>query len=338
MKCAYVNQAGPPEQLVYGELPTPVIQPSQVLVKIGAASINPIDTYLRGGMIPMPVEFPFIPGCDLAGTVEQVGKDVTRFRVGDRVWGSNQGLFKRQGTLAEYAAVDADWLYPTPPKMTDQQAAAGSLTGITAQLGLFQHAHLKTGELVFVNGGTGGVGSMVVQFVKAAGGRVIATVGDEERRMLCRELGADVVLDYRSPTLDDELRAAIGDHGGLDIWWETQREPDLNRSIGFMKKRGRIVLMAGRDAQPQFKLGPFYTNDLKICGFAIFNSTPYEQRVCAERMNEWFTAGKWKPVIGAEFPLSQAAQAHRTQEEKTLQGQGPLTGKIVVIPDSVSPA
>jgi len=335
MKCASINQPGPPEQLVYGDLPTPDLQPTQVLVRIGAASINPIDTYLRSGMIAMPTSFPFIPGCDLAGTVEQVGNAVTRFRVGDRVWGSNQGLFNRQGTLAEFAAVEEDWLYPTPAKMTDRQAAAGSLTGITAQLGLFQHAHLKTGEVVFVNGGTGGVGSMVIQFVKAAGGKVIATAGSEERRKLCRELGADMVLDYRSPKLDEELRAAVADHGGLDIWWETQREPDLTRTIEFMKKRGRIVLMAGRDAQPQFKLGPFYTNDLKICGFAIFNSTPYEQRVCAERMNEWFIAGKWEPLIGAEFPLSQAAQAHRAQEEKTLKGQGSLIGKIVVVPDSV---
>jgi len=335
MKCVSITQPGPPEQLTYGDLPVPEIQPAQVLVKIGAASINPIDTYIRSGMIPAPLTFPFIPGCDLAGTVEQTGSAVTRFRKGDRVWGSNQGLFGRQGTLAEFAAVDEDWLYSTPSKMTDQQAAAGALTGITAQLGLFQHAHLKTSELVFVNGGTGGVGSMVVQFVKAAGGQVITTAGTDEKREFCTRLGADHVLDYKSPARDEELRNAIGKHGGLDIWWETQREPDLNRSIRFMKKRGRIVVMAGRDALLQFKLGPFYTNDLKICGFAIFNSTPYEQRVCAERMNEWFTAGKWEPVIGKVFPLSRAAEAHRAQEEKTLGGQSDFSGKIVVVPDAL---
>lgn len=332
MKCAYITQQGDPSQLTYGELPTPEIQPHQVLVKIGAASINPIDTYLRAGSIPMPVEFPYIPGCDLAGTVEAVGDAVTRFRVGDRVWGSNQGLFKRQGTLAEYAAVDADWLYPTPKKMTDAEAAAGALVGITAQLGLFQHAPLKTGELVFVNGGAGGVGSMVIQFVKAAGARVIATAGTQEKRDLCLKLGAENAFDYKSPTLDDDLKAAAASNGGFDIWWETQRTPNLERSIGMMKQRGRIVLMAGRDAQPQFVLGPFYTNDLKLCGFAMFNATPYEQRVCAERMNEWFEAGKWKPLIGATFPLSQAADAHRLQEDATLRSEGNLTGKIVVIP------
>jgi len=333
MKCAYLDQPGPPEQLVYGEQPIPEILPTQVLVKIGAAAINPIDTYIRNGTIPMPVEFPLIPGCDLAGTVEKTGSAVTRFRVGDRVWGSNQGLFKRQGTLAEYAAVEEEWLYLTPAKMTDVQAAAGALTGITAQLGLFQQAHLKTDEYVFVNGGTGGVGSMVVQFAKAAGAHVIATAGSAEKRNLCEKLGAEIVLDYQSPQLDDQMKAAAADHGGLDLWWETQREPNLNRSIGMMKKRGRIIVMAGREAELTFKLGPFYTNDLKILGFAMFNATPYEQRVCADRMNEWFTAGKWKPLIGKQFPLSQAVAAHRLQEENTLHGAGSLTGKIVVVPD-----
>ena len=155
----------------------------------------------------MPVSFPYIPGCDLAGTVEAAGKDVKRFQIGDRVWGSNQGLFGRQGTLAEFAAVDEAWLYPTPPGMSDEQAAAGALTGITAHLGLFLHGQLQSGEFVFVNGGSGGVGSMVIQFARRAGAKVIATAGSEEKRKLCKQLGADVVLDYRSPTLDDEIRS-----------------------------------------------------------------------------------------------------------------------------------
>lgn len=333
MKCAFVTQPGPPEALVYGDQPVPEMGPSQVLVKVGAASLNPIDLYLRAGSIPMPVPFPFIPGCDLAGTIENVGSAVTRFRVGDRVWGSNQGLLNRQGTLAEFAAVDEDWLYPTPPGMSDEQAAAGALTGLTAQLGLFLHAQLKSGEVVFVNGGTGGVGSMVTQFAHAAGASVIATAGTEEKRALCKSLGAETVLDYKSPDIDQEIQAAAAKNGGVDLWWETQREPDLVRSISLMKKRGRIIVMAGREAQLKFQLGPFYTNDLKICGFAMFNATPEEQRACADRMNAWFEAGKWQPLIGRQFPLSQAVQAHRLLEDNTLHGKGNLTGKVVVIPD-----
>jgi NADPH2:quinone reductase len=221
--------------------------------------------------------------------------------------------------------------------MSDEQAAAGALTGITAHLGLFQRAGLKPGEWVFVNGGTGGVGSMVVQFAKAAGAQVITTAGSEEKRRLCRELGADVVLDYKSPRLDDELKQATGERGGIDVWWETQREPNLPRTISYMKKRGRIILMAGRQAQPQFLLGAFYVNDLSMLGFAMFNASPEEQRHCADEMNAWFEQGLWKPLIGARFPLSEAAAAHRLQEDNTLGKQGSLTGKIIVLPGESLP-
>src|SRR5690606_6299399 len=159
---------------------------------------------------------------------------------------------------------------------------------------------------------------MVVQFAKAAGAFVITTAGSDEKRDLCRKLGADLVLDYKSPALDEEIKAATEDRGGLEVRWETQREPSISRGIPLMKKRGRIVVMAGRDAQLQFQLGPFYVNNLRLCGFAIFNSTSDEQRVCADRMNAWYSAGKWKPLIGAKFPLAQAADAHRMQEENTL--------------------
>jgi NADPH:quinone reductase len=332
MKAACIRQQGAPEVLEYTDLPDPTPGAGQVLVKVTASAINPIDTYLRSGAIPMPVEFPYIPGCDLAGTVEAVGKNVTRFQPGDRVWGSNQGLFGRQGTLAELIAVEEDWLYPTPEGMTDEQAAAGALTGITAHLGLFLHGGLQPHEVVFVNGGTGGVGSLVVQYAKAAGAKVVTTAGTEEKRQLARELGADLVLDYRASDLDERIRAFAEPNGGLDLWWETLREPTLPRTIGLMKRRGRIILMAGRDAEPQFPLGAFYVNDLRMIGFAMFNASPREQRQCAEEMNRWFSEGQWQPLIGARFPLSEAAQAHQLQEENTLHKSGTLTGKIVVLP------
>ncbi|HWL10988.1 MAG TPA: NADPH:quinone reductase [Planctomicrobium sp.] len=330
MKCAYVTQPGPADSFVIGERPDPVAGPGQALVRIHVASVNPIDTYIRAGAIPMPVDFPFIPGCDLAGEVIAVGPNASRFKVGDRVWGSNQGLFQRQGTLAELAAVNEDWLYPTPDSVSDEDAVAGSLTGITAHLGLFRDARLKSGDWLFVNGGTGGVGSAVVQFARIAGAKIIATAGSEEKRNLAKALGADVVLDYRSPTLDEEIKAATGENNGVDLYWETQREPNLQRIIGLMKKGGRIVLMAGRQAELTFNLGSFYTNDLRLYGFAMFNASPAEQRASAEEMNLWATQGKWKPLIGARFPLDQAAAAHQLQEDNTLGGKSTLTGKILV--------
>ncbi len=330
MKAAFIEKQGDTDVIQIGELPTPKPADGEVLVKISASGVNPIDTYIRSGAIPLPIEFPYIPGCDFAGTVESIGTGTTRFQVGDRVWGSNQSLFGRQGTLAEFAAINEDWLYPTPAGMSDAQAAAAALTGITAYLGLFLHGHLKPGEIVFVNGGTGGVGSMVVQFAKAAQAKVITTAGTDEKRKLATELGADLVLDYRSETLDAEIQGFCEENGSIDLWWETQREPTLPRAIGMMNKRGRIILMAGRAAEPTFPLGQFYVNDLRMIGFAMFNASPEEQQRCAEEMNRWFEQGLWKPFIGKTFPLNESMLAHQLQEDNTLGAAHSLTGKIVI--------
>ena len=177
MKAAYIERTGPPEGIIFGDLPKPTLAAGQVLVRVEAVDVNPIDTYVRSGMVAMSLPNPYIIGCDLAGTVEAVGPQVTRFKTGDRVWGSNQGLLGRQGTFAEYAAVDEQWLYLTPAGVASETAAAIALVGITAELGLVRDARVKVGDTVFVNGGTGGVGSMVVQIAKAAGARVITTGG-----------------------------------------------------------------------------------------------------------------------------------------------------------------
>jgi NADPH2:quinone reductase len=332
MHAAYFQQTGAPDVIQFGNLPDPVPAAGEVLVMVEAAAINPIDTYIRGGVISQPLKFPYVPGCDVAGVVIARGKWAARFREGDRVWGSNQGLFGRQGSCGELAAVSEDWLYPTPEKESSAEAAAGALVGLTAHLGLFLHAGLRPAETLFVNGGTGGVGSAVVQFAKAHGARVITTAGTPQKREHCRKLGADVVLDYRSATIDDEIREAAKPSGGIDLWWETQREPNLERTIGFMRKRGRIVLMAGRAARPVFPLGAFYVNDLRMVGFAMFNATPDEQRRSADDMNAWFEAGLWKPQIGRTMNLAETAAAHSLQEENTLQGAGTLSGKIVLVP------
>src|SRR5262245_20424029 len=134
MKAAYYETTGGPEVIRYGELPTPVPKDGEVLVRVGAAALNPIDLYIRSGAVNMPLPRPFIPGCDLAGTVEAVGPGVKNYRRGDRVWGSNQGLLGRQGTFAEYVCTGEEWLYPTPDGVDDQTAAAAALVGITAHL------------------------------------------------------------------------------------------------------------------------------------------------------------------------------------------------------------
>lgn len=332
MKAAFIRETGAPSVIQFGELPDPQPGTGEVLVKVQAVAVNPIDTYIRGGIVAMPLRFPYVVGCDLAGTVTAVGSGCQRFKVGDQVWGSNQGLFGRQGSFAELAAVHEQWLYPIPAGETPQQAAAGALVGITAHIGLHRCARLQAGEIVFVNGGTGGVGSAVVQLAKAAGATVITTAGSPEKREHCKKLGADLALDYRSPKLDDEIREFAAAHGGIKVWYETQREPTLERTVSMMAPRGRIIVMAGRQAKPEFPVGPFYVKDLSLLGFAMFNATPDEQRVCGEGLNAAFLSGHWHPQVGKVFPLSEAAAAHQLQEQNTLEKQGTLSGKIVLEP------
>jgi len=330
MKAAYIQHPGPPESIVYGDLPTPEPRASQVLVKVAAVAVNPVDTYIRSGAIAFDLPKPFIVGCDLAGTVEAVGPDATRFKPGDRVWGSNQGLLGRQGTFAEYAAVDECWLYPTPDRVADRDAAAMALVGITAHLGLFRDAGLKMGETVFVNGGTGGVGSSVVQMARAIGARVITTVGSDEKVQAAKALGANEAVNYKTDDVDEALRSFAPE--GVGVWFETLREQDLVRAVGHLALGGRLILMAGRDSQPPFPVGPFYVKDCKVFGFAMFNAPPEEQRKCAAEINRWLAKDRIKPKIDRVLPLSETAAAHKLQEDNTLHGAGTLAGKIVLEP------
>src|SRR5262249_30433112 len=150
MKAAYITKTGPPEVIIYGDLPAPTPGPTECLVKVGAVDVNPIDTYVRSGAIPTKLTFPFILGRDLAGTVLEAGAAVKRFKTGDRVWASNLGFGGRQGSFSELSAVHDCWLHPTPKDVPDEDVVAVSLVGITAHLGLFQHAKLRAGEALFV--------------------------------------------------------------------------------------------------------------------------------------------------------------------------------------------
>ena len=331
MKAAYINKPGPCNEIIVGEMPTPQPMQDEYLIRIKAIALNPIDMYIRAGTIAMPLPKQFISGCDFAGVVESVGENCSRFKEGDRVWGSNQGLLGKQGTSAEFAAIKEDWLYPSPEGVDDQQLAATSLVGITAHLGLFRNVNLKAGETIFVNGGTGGVGSMVVQMAKAIGAKVITTVGSNAKEELCRSWGADKVINYKTNDILKEVKDYTSNQG-VNVWFETQREPDFFKIVDLMAPRGRIIIMAGRTAQPLFPVGPFYVKGLTLTGFAMFNATPDEQRRCANDINAWLASGKLRSHIGAAFPLSKAAEAHKLLEDNTLKGVGTLSGKIILLP------
>jgi NADPH2:quinone reductase len=328
MRAAYIEETGPAEVIKVGDLPRPSPGPGQVLVRVAAVSLNPIDLYIRSGLVAMPMAFPYVIGCDLAGKVEKLGAGCTRYRVGDRVWGSNQGILGRPGVAAEYAAVDEAWLYPTPTLLPDAEAAAMALVGITAHLGLFQFGQLKPDEVVYIPGGSGGVGSMAVQMAKTAGARVATAAGSPDRLDLCRRLGAECALNYKTDDIPAKLREFSPE--GIDVWLETQREPNLEASIPLLRKNGRLILMAGRTAKPTLPMGAFYPRNCAIFGFAMFNASADQQRRCADDIVRWIELGVLKPLVGRVFPLSNAADAERFLEDNALQGAGTLAGKVVI--------
>ena len=330
MKAAYIAQTGAPDVITYDDLPTPKPTRRQCLIKVAAVDVNPIDVYVRSGAIPAKLTYPFILGRDLAGTVVEAGASVKDFKVGDRVWATSQGSDGRPGTFAEFAAVDYRWLHPIPEGVSDADIVALSLTGVTAQLGLVRNANLKAGEVLFVNGGTGGVGSCVVQMAKILGARVIATAGTDEKVAACRDLGADLAVNYKTQDVAAAVKGFAPD--GVNVWWETVRDPDFDRTIGLLAMRGRMIVMAGREARPSFPVGPFYVKDCSLHGFAMFNANAREQRSAANAINRWVGENKLRARIDRVLPLSQAAEAHRLQEESTLHKTGALAGKVVLTP------
>src|SRR5262249_46571919 len=171
----------------------------------------------------------------------------------------------------------------------------------------------------------------VVQMTKAIGGKVITTVGSTEKAELCRRWGADCVLNYKTDDVPARVKEFTGGKG-VNVWYETQREPDFFRSVELLAPRGRMIIMAGRHAQPTFPVGPVYVKGLALHGFAMFNATPQEQRRAAEDISRWLAEKKLDVPIGRTFPLAEAAAAHRLLEENTLGKAGTLVGKVLVVP------
>lgn len=325
MKAAYINQTGGPEMIIYGDLPEPQPGPNQYLIKVGAVDVNPIDLYIRSGAVPMKLKFPYILGGDLAGKIVGAGSNAKKFRAGDRVW-----AIALAGTFAEFVVVEESRLNPIPENVKDEDIVAISLVGTTAHFGLFDKAKLKAGEILFVNGGTGGIGSSVIQIAKILGAKIITTAGSDEKVAAAKKLGADLAINYKTQNVADEVKKFAP--GGVNVWWETLREPDFDKTISLLAPRGRMMVMAGRDARPVFPVGPFYAKNCSLYGFVIMNLSPDELRPAADDINRWMAAGTLKAQIDRVLPLAQTAEAHRLQEESTIKKTGAITGKIVLKP------
>jgi len=329
MQAAFINQTGAPDVIRYGEFPDPVPAPGEVVVRMRAVSVNPIDCYARAGMLPGSLPLPWIPGRDIAGIVQAVAAGVTAFKTGDRVWATNQGFGNRMGTCAELCAIDQRWLYSLPAEVEFDVAAAAALVGVTAHLGLVQRIGIQSGQSLFVRGAGGAVGSMVVQMAVALGARVFASAGSDEKVRAALESGATHAMNYRTDDVAAELKRMVP--GGVDVAWDTTREPDFQLLVPAMAERGQIVLMAGREAQPPFPVGPFYVKQCSMHGIIMLKMTPDEMRNAATDINGWLSGKKIRPRIACRLPLSETARAHQMQENATIGLDGALAGKIVLL-------
>ena len=321
MRAAFIRQTGSADQIEVGQLPVPVPMPDQALVHMRAAAVNHVDMFVRSGAYRTPLPFPFVIGRDLVGVVVRTGAEVRGFKRGDLVWCNSLGYAGRQGAFSQYAAISADRLYRLPEGLDAVSTVALFHPAATAYLGLVREAALQSTETVLVGGAGGAVGSAVVQLAVALGAKVIATASAQDAEW-CRNLGATEVLDYRSPNLDQEIRAAAPD--GVDVWWDTSGHHDFGVTIEHLRIGGRIIVMAGLAAQTQLPVGALYTRDVSLLGFAISNAKTADLATAAKTINRLLATNQLRGRIGQVFSLKDAAQAHRALEA------GGITGSIVV--------
>ncbi|MFE5602442.1 NADPH:quinone reductase [Streptomyces coelicoflavus] len=318
MRAAFIEELGPAENIRYGEIETPSPGPTDVLVEVEAVSVNPVDTFVRSGLFRTPMEFPFVVGRDLVGTVMSAGPGAPGFAPGDRVWCNSLGHGGRQGAAAEQAVVPADRLYHLPAGVDAAEAVAVVHPGGTAYLALFTHGRLGAGQTVLVAGAAGNVGSAAVVMAAEAGARVVAVASAADAGH-CKALGADTVLDYRSPDLCDLVLRACP--GGVDVHVDTSGANDLTTAVDVLAPRGRIVLLAGARSQPVLPAGPLYMKDGAVVGFVISHATTAELADAARAINRLLADGRLRPRAVEPATLADAARTHRRIEDGELHGR-----------------
>ncbi len=327
MRAAYITELGSADEIRVGELPRPTPGPTDVLVRVEALAVNPVDTFVRSGAYRTPTPFPFVVGRDVVGSVVSAGPGAVGFAPEQRVWSNSLGHGGRQGPFAEYAVVPADRLYHLPDGV-DPVAAVSVLHPVaTAELALFHHGRLQFGETVYVGGAAGNVGTALVQLAVQGGAHVIASAGAEDLARV-RSLGAATVVDYRDPSLPSRLRDAAP--GGVDIACDTSGRMEMTTAVDLLALRGRLVLLAGARFSTPLPVRALYTRDASVLGFAISNAAVGELAAAADRINQRLLAGDLHPRVAAVLPLEQTARAHRW-----VTGEGsdpPLRGRLVVRP------
>jgi NADPH2:quinone reductase len=322
MKAVQVKQVGGPEVMEVVELPVPQPKANEAIVKLAAAGVNFIDVYYREGRYKAPL--PFVLGQEGAGVVTAVGTEVKSVKVGDRLAWTAQ-----LGSYAEYAAVPADRLVPIPPGVSDHEAAAAMLQGMTAQYLSHDTYPLKKGETALVHAAAGGVGLLLVQMAHNIGARVIATVSTEDKAKLARGAGADEVILYTQADFEAETKRLTGGKG-VDVVYDSVGKTTFDKGLNILRPRGMMVLFGGSSgAVPPFDLiilthkGSLFLTRPSLGNYI---STREELVARSGAVFSMIAAGKLKLRIEHTYPLAEAQRAQRDLEGRKT------TGKLLLIP------
>jgi NADPH2:quinone reductase len=324
MRSIVVREFGAPGVMKLENVPMPQPGPAEVLVRVRAAGVNPVETYVRAGTYPRLPKLPYTPGSDGAGEVETVGAEVKDFKRADRVYiaGDNVSV-SGAGTYSEYALCSQAMLHRLPANVSFGQGAAIGVPYATAYRALFIRADARPAETVLVHGATGGTGIAAVQLARARGLTVIGTGGSERGLAVVREHGAALVVNHKEPNyLDAVLRATNG--RGADVVLEMAAHINLDSDLTVLAPRGRVVVIGNRgrvEIDPRQAMG----RDAAILGMTLFNAPPAELVAIHSALIAGLANGSLNPVVGREVPLTEAARAH-----EAILEPGAL-GKIVLV-------
>lgn len=320
MNAIRVHEFGGPEALRCERMAVPEVGASEVLVRVHAAGVNPVDTYIRSGSYAVKPALPYTPGMDAAGVVAAVGAGVTSVAPGDRVYTSGT----LSGAYADFALCQASQVFALPDNCDFAQGASLGTPAATAFRALFQKGRARSGEKLLVHGATGSVGLAAVQLALAAGLEVYATGGSEEGRRQLALLGVAAVFDHRSDTYVGELEAQSG---GVDLVLEMLGNVNLQTDLQLLARNGRVVVIGNRG---RIEIDPrlIMQKEAIVTGVMLFAATAKEQAEIHAGLYHYLAAGALAPVLGRSFALADAALAH----EAVLQSH---VGKLVLLTQAV---
>jgi len=320
VKAIRVHAFGPPEVMQLATVPEPIPGPGQVLVRVAAIGVNPVDTYIRAGLYRPDLELPYTPGLDGAGVIIAIGPQVNHRQVGDRVYVA----WSLTGTYAELVLCKEFQTHLLPEGVTFPQGAAIGVPYGAAFRALFQRAHAVAGEAVLVHGGSGGVGLAAIQLARSAGLRVIGTAGSERGKKLVLAQGAHHALDHHQPEYLAELKELTCGQG-VDIILEMLANVNLGKDLTVLAKGGRVVVIGSRgtvEIDPREAM----SREATILGMTLYNATDKELTSMHAAFAAGLANGTLRPVVSHELPLAEAAEAHHAVLEAST------FGKIVLLP------